>query len=231
MKVPWLAREEIAGKAGELLAGYQGFIGHTIGPPIPVEDIIQRHLGLKLKFLDFQKGLGLEGVLGATYVNARVICLSEELLEAKSEGRMGFTCAHEVGHWVLHRQFVKMAGRSDRQESSIICRTSDARKPIEWQADFFAACLLMPEDKVKEAFQIVCDSDAIVISNVKSAIGATSICVDPCVENWHLIAAMICEAGGFRNVSKHAMIIRLQELGLLTNVTGDEVGWKRTYSN
>jgi Zn-dependent peptidase ImmA (M78 family) len=227
MQVPWLAREEITGKARELLIEYESATGCVTEPPIPVADIIQTHLGLKLAYMDFEKSLGLRGVLGATYVKARLICVNKDLQERESEGRMAFTCAHEVGHWVLHRQFVDTAGRSDGHDIGILCRSADARKPIEWQADFFAACLLMPEDKVRKAFRAVCGPDTLVINNVKSSFGGTSVCIDPCVENWHLLAQMACEAGGFLNVSKQAMIIRLQELGLLRNLAGEKIGWKK----
>ena len=108
----------------------------------------------------------------------------------------------------------------------IFCRIRDAKEPIEWQADFFAACLLMPEDKVREAFRLVWNAGSLVITNRRSALGGTALCVDPCVENWPLVADMVCEAGNFRNVSKQAMIIRLQELGLVANLAGEEIGWK-----
>jgi hypothetical protein len=36
----------------------------------------------------------------------------------------------------------------------------------------------------------------------------------------------MCEAGGFSNVSKHAMIIRLQDLGLLVNKTKKKMDWE-----
>ena len=39
-------------------------------------------------------------------------------------------------------------------------------------------------------------------------------------------ATAMCEAGGFFNVSKHAMIIRLQNLGLLVNKTKKRMDWE-----
>ena len=226
MKVPWLSKEEITGKARELLIEYENATGCLPEPPIPLEDVIQTHLGLKLAYMDFEKSLGLRGVLGATYVKARLICVNRNLEQTGAEGRMAFTCAHEVGHWILHRRFVDAVGRSEGRESGILCRSADAREPIEWQADFFAACLLMPEDKVREAFRLVWNAGSLVITNRRSALGGTALCVDPCVENWPLVADMVCEAGNFRNVSKQAMIIRLQELGLVANLAGEEIGWK-----
>jgi len=39
------------------------------------------------------------------------------------------------------------------------------------------------------------------------------------------MAAAMCEAGGFSNVSRQAMVIRLQDLGLLINKTGLRMDW------
>lgn len=223
MKVPWLPREEIASKAQELLADYEHVTGIPVTPPIPVDDIIERYLELKLQTVDFEGALGMKNVLGATYVKARLICVDENLIISGSEGRLYFTCAHEVGHWVLHRQFAAEANRSG--DPSIICRTAEAKEPIEWQADYFATCLLMPEKEVTEAFRSTYHTDAIVLDNVKSSLGCFSLCFDPCAENWPIIAEYLCQRGGFTNVSKQAAIIRLQELGLVVNNTGMKLGW------
>ena len=85
MRVPWLSKEKIAWQAHELLTGYQELMGQIIKPPIPVELIIQDCLGLKLGFLDFESAHGLKGVLGATYVEARLICVDDDLRTAGSQ--------------------------------------------------------------------------------------------------------------------------------------------------
>jgi len=102
MKVPWISKERIALKATELIKNFQALAGYTVKPPIPVEDIIERALGLRLLYEDLEKVFGSNDVLGATYVESGVICINERLFEHSSEGRLVFTCAHEVGHWVLH---------------------------------------------------------------------------------------------------------------------------------
>jgi Zn-dependent peptidase ImmA (M78 family) len=226
VKVPWMLKSEIARRASEVIAGYEALVGGSVRPPIPVEDIIERYLGLTLGFEDLEKILGADDVLGATYVRRRLVCINERLLDARLEGRFIFTCAHEVGHWVLHRHLVDEAGRSGSLGDSIVCRIRFSREPIEWQADYFAACLIMPEEEVKESFYRAVGSDRLILENVKSSFAGTSLCIDPCVENWHLIAAEVMAAGGFSNVSKQAMALRLQELGLVLNMTGASIGWK-----
>lgn len=225
MRVPWMKKAEIARQAEALLTGYETMLGHNVRPPIPIEDVIERFLGLSLAYEDLDAELGMEDVLGATYVDRRRITINEKLLHDRNEGRLIFTCAHEVGHWILHRHLVREAGEWNRHKEAIVCRTGNAREPIEWQADYFATCILMPDRDMKDAFSMLFPSGRLVLDNVKSALGGTAACVDPCVENWHFIADMVREGGGFTNVSKEAMAFRLEELGLLVNRTGARLGW------
>jgi Zn-dependent peptidase ImmA (M78 family) len=75
------------------------------------------------------------------------------------EGRYRYTVAHEGGgHWRLHRYlFVKDPAQTTmfggQTEPSVICRSSQAKEPVEWQADFYASCLLMPKNLVIEAWR------------------------------------------------------------------------------
>ena len=225
MNVPWISKERIASKAMNLVNDFQAMAGYRVSPPIPVEDIIERSLGLRLLYEDLVKVFGSGDILGATYVESRLICINERLFEHSSEGRLVFTCAHEAGHWVLHRRYVDMQEERNLKDGAIVCKFSNAKEPIEWQADYFAACLLMPEKEIREAFQKVCGPKPLIIKNVRSAVEKGSRCVEPFVEQWPFIAAAVCEAGGFSNVSKQAMIIRLQDLGLLINQTNTIMDW------
>jgi len=210
----------------DLMNDFQAVAGYMVRPPVPVEDIIERSLGLRLLYEDFDKVFGSSDVLGATYVESKLICINERLFEHSSEGRLVFTCAHEAGHWVLHRQYVDAQGKRNSKDDAIVCKLSDAKEPIEWQADYFAACLLMPEKEIREAFQKVCGPEPIIINNVRSAVEKGARCAEPFIEQWPFIAAAMCEAGGFSNVSKQAMIIRLQDLGLLINQTNTKMDWQ-----
>jgi Zn-dependent peptidase ImmA (M78 family) len=224
MKVPWLPKKTIADAAAGVIAGYAAKINRPVQPPIPVEAIIERGLSLKLGFADLRKKLELNDVLGATYVKEELICVDRSLAEDQDEGRLCFTFAHETGHWVLHRNLIEQAYRTDGNDAFIFCRIKDAKKPIEWQADYFASCLLMPADAVNNAFCKFYGSKPLVLYNVKSCY-CGPICFDPCVQNWPSIAATLKEAGNFTNVSKQAMIIRLQDLGLVKNETHVRMSW------
>jgi len=220
MKAPWISKEKIAATAMDLMQNFQALAGYTVRPPVPVEDIIERALGLRLSYEDLEKVLGSKDVLGATYIGSRLICINERLFEHSSEGRLVFTCAHEAGHWVLHRPYVNDQRRRSKDDA-IVCRLRNAKAPIEWQADYFAACLLMPEKEIRKAFQKVCGPQPFLITHAKSTVQEGSQGGEPFVEQWPFIAAAMCEAGGFSNVSKQAMVIRWQDLGLLINKTSN----------
>jgi Zn-dependent peptidase ImmA (M78 family) len=262
IKVPWLAKNSIAAAAAGVVADFETKINHRVLPPIPVEKIIEHGLSLRIGFYDLRKKLKLDDVLGATYVNERLICVDHSLTENQSEGRLCFTFAHEAGHWVLHRTLVGQACRTgnnlpptdisefeshleqtskpngcgamkpnflqDHIGGFIFCRIRDAKKPIEWQADYFASCMLMPEKAVRDAFGMCFGSKPLMLYNVKSAFSGP-LCFDPCVETWPKIARAVKEAGAFSNVSKQAMIIRLQDLGLVKNETRARLSWKESY--
>jgi Zn-dependent peptidase ImmA (M78 family) len=67
------------------------------------------------------------------------------------------TIAHEIGHWVLHinpeavEQLLELQqkGHFVRVEP-LLCRNETHLSAIEWQAQYFASCLLMPQYKLEE---------------------------------------------------------------------------------
>ncbi len=60
-----------------------------------------------------------------------------------------FTAAHEIGHWVLHPKQVMHRDRLVDGSNSL----NTCRPVVEQEADYFAACLLMPEKLVTKYFQ------------------------------------------------------------------------------
>jgi Zn-dependent peptidase ImmA (M78 family) len=132
-------------------------------------------------------------------------------------------CSRSDGYGAISPNIFKQS-----EGGFIFCRIRDARKPIEWQADYFASCMLMPENAVRDAFCKCYGAAPLMLYNVKSAF-CGPLCFDPSVETWPQIAAMVKEAGGFSNVSKQAMIIRLQDLGLVKNETQARLSWRALY--
>jgi Zn-dependent peptidase ImmA (M78 family) len=219
-----MSKQSIAAKANALIEAFERKAGYTVKPPIPVEEILERALGLEIHYVDLEKIMGSRDVLGATYSKSRRILINERLFELGSEGRLAFTCAHEAGHWVLHRRYADSRAKDGQENDAIVGKAADARDPIEWQADYFASCLLMPENQVNEVFEKICGIPPVVIRAERRALEECSC--EAFAQQWPYIAAAMCEAGGFSNVSRQAMIIRLQDLGLIVNKTGRMLDWK-----
>jgi Zn-dependent peptidase ImmA (M78 family) len=168
-KVQYLYEEEIERDASALLAEFSAARGVAIAPPIPIEDVIEKHLKLRIEFDDTHRLFGVPrsdpgldpDILGAIYFDERRIVIDESLDPDENpsrEGRYRYTLAHEGGgHWRLHRHlFAHGSARPALFEMqpipSVICRSSRAKEPIEWQADFYASCLLMPRKLVFAAW-------------------------------------------------------------------------------
>lgn len=167
MKVPYLSPREIAEEAEALLCDF--WMSRDLSPtaPVPVEEILEHHLRLSLGFDDLHARFDVPqngkdpDVLGALFVGTGEVLVNQVLdpeVFPFAEGRYRFTLGHEIGHWQLHRELVTAgAGQlslfDQPAEPPIICRQSQAREPIEWQADTYAAHLLMPQLFVVEAWR------------------------------------------------------------------------------
>lgn len=241
-KVPYLQEEQIERDAAGLLAEYEQARGVKIERAVPIEDIVEKHLKLGIEFDDMHRllnhprsGLGLDpDILGAIFFEERRIVIDESLDPEENpnkEGRYRFTLAHEGGgHWRLHRRlFAKDPAQvslfNEPAPPSVVCRSSQAKEPVEWQADFYASCLLMPRKLVMAAW------DEMFPDRKPRVIAPTVPVEHPFVE----VRRVECRIGDFDCsetddnvldgiarpfaerflVSPIAMRIRLEKLGLL----------------
>ena len=160
-RVRYLSQARIEASTLALLAGYGRKYGPVLQPPIPVEEILEAHLGLDFEFDDLAGLLGIPDVLGATWIQQRSVKIDQSLdptVDPSKEGRYRFTVSHEVGHWELHRPlFPYQPGQGSlfsEVEQPIVCR-SGVKNMMERQADRFAAYLLMPTKMVLEVWPAV----------------------------------------------------------------------------
>ena len=98
-------------------------------------------------------------------IAARILPLEKliEINENIPQLRGGFgesTIAHEIGHWVLHidseavRRYSRLQQKGVKvQVEPLLCRSGDNLAGIEWQAQYFASCLLMPQHLLTELKQ------------------------------------------------------------------------------
>ena len=167
INVKYLSEEAIERDAEALLAEFADARRVNLEPPIPIEDIVEKHLKLRIEFDDLHQVLGVpqEGlepdIFGAIWVDRREICIDQSLdpeVRPNIEGRYRFTLGHEGGgHWRLHRAYLDTIPAQaslfeSPARSAVICRTSQAKERVEWQANFYASCLLMPRGLVKAAW-------------------------------------------------------------------------------
>lgn len=136
--------------------------------PIPVETIMEKVYGLTIEF-QFIRNNGR--VLGETVfedamvpiyermdeagyklipVTAGTVIIDASLISNRNDGRFRYTCAHELAHWVIHKELYTQSGETAAMTEA--ARSSETDKAIEWQADRLGSYLLMPKGVVKMAF-------------------------------------------------------------------------------
>jgi hypothetical protein len=184
----FIPKKRLERAADSLLAEFSEATSRPISIPIPIEEILERHLGLDLYFEDLAVKEG-PGVLGATYARDREVSVDlsiEPELNPGTEGRCRFTIAHEIAHWRLHDP-------NDNSAPMLCTKDGKTKKPPrEFQADFFAGCLLMPREFVVREWDDVC-----------------------AVKERHLGFDASNEMARRFDVSEQAMRIRLKELGIV----------------
>ena len=240
---PYLSEAQIERDAEALLSEFAQVRGITIAPPIPIENIVEKHLKLLLEFDDTHRLFKVPrsgsdpDILGAIYFDERRIVIDEGLdpyTNPSKEGRYRFTVAHEGGgHWRLHRHlFVTDPAQGSLFDGpappSFVCRSSEAKKREEWQADFYASCMLMPRKLVFAAWDDAfpdrkqrvlkptspVDHPFVEIDRFKLQMHGAEFARFTDTDNQALDRFAKPFAEKFR-VSSSAMRIRLEKLGLL----------------
>jgi len=166
-QITFISQNTLEGIARKTLKEYNPAL--LTGEPcaIPIEKIAEKHFGLSIEFHCLRKN-GL--ILGETifddalvpvydceakrydfvFIKGGTIILDESLLCCKTDGRLRFTCAHELAHWLIHRELYLGSGET----AALINpkKSSEDNSMIERQADILGTALLMPAGQVKRAF-------------------------------------------------------------------------------
>ena len=213
---PYLKNSTIEKESKKLLGDFSNKTGHKLSAPIPVFDIIE-YLGYDV---DFRKDGIYEdkNLLGGTLIDQKTIEINENLSD--HEGRMNFTAAHEVGHIILHVPFYNEKHGKDVSEHKIISRKDGGfegtkKEPEEWQADKFAAFLLMPSILIKKAFHKNYNKPV----NVRRKSILQIFFPKPAFVKGYRIAEEVIRSGKFDNVSKMAMLNRLIGMRLVKGLS------------
>ena len=134
---------------------------------IPIEEIIENQFKLTIVYQQIRKTgkiLG-ETTFDDTYVavydkdrgylwlpvERGTIVIEAGLLNPRSYGRLRFTLAHELAHWVIHQHIYSGSGQTAAMQKSI-AKSSETCKAVERQADLLGSFILMPTGQVKMGF-------------------------------------------------------------------------------
>lgn len=110
--------------------------GDYTEPPVPVLEIAEGN-GVDVVFADF--GKHTSNVAGfCDFGEAKLYVNADDVTT-----RQMFTIAHELGHWVLHREVFE----KNPESYPVLPRFQkvDRHNPLEQEANHFAANLLVPE--------------------------------------------------------------------------------------
>jgi Zn-dependent peptidase ImmA (M78 family) len=114
----------------------------------PVELMGEKFFNLQYVYVDLEKDFGL-GTLGSLDFSSNTIFLNERHFgnENCNIGLLNFTIAHEIGHFILHKEiYDKSAEKIALLHKKQVKNYEKTLKRIEFQANLFSANLLMPKD-------------------------------------------------------------------------------------
>lgn len=230
--VPYLHPKQIEAEADLLIAEYSERFELNAAPPIPVDELAELHLQLKLEYLDMGSLFPQAEVHGAIWFQEGRVGIDHGLdpdTHPSKRGRYHFTLAHEVGHWRLHRQHYTRNARErrlfddGRVQPDVVCRSGDTQ-PVEWQANAFAAHLLMPRKLVLAAWAEFRDGDdgPVAITDLRQQVTATEplyfrgrVADDEATRDLAVKEEFCRPLAEQFEVSREAMRIRLEQLDLL----------------
>lgn len=215
--------------------------------PTPIEQFLESYLHLELDYANITPD---GSILGLTtfdngfltvydaennrdkdiQVKRGTVIIDNSLNLDEREGRYRFTCGHEVGHWICHRDMFKSSENqcnifdiiNGKKAKSIKClkrnfenysfkRTFKTDNDwMEWQANSMSSCLLMP----KKTFKIAADN---ILK--EAGIDDNYIILGQDFETDEFAHDMPREISKVFNVSMQAASIRLKQLKIIREQT------------
>lgn len=170
IEVPYLSYEQLKRAAEVTLESSSSYRGI----PVDVELIVERDFGIEIiPFRGLQERFGIDAFISQ---DARTISVDEFVLENRLN-RYRFSLAHELGHHVLHATILKSLSFPTIQEwKSQIGQIPEREYSfLEYQANTFANCLLLPSKELAERFQ---QALAIVRENGIDPAAHPEVCLD-----------------------------------------------------
>ena len=151
-----------------------------------------------------------KGVLGEITFSPNVIRIDDS--QAASIPRVRFTLAHEIGHLLLgHSEYMDHESCHDEDieiESPVTIGFKDVSR-MEWQANYFASCLLLPSKQFTRQFLI----EAVLNDLSDKGYGLLYVDQQRCnIDTYHKVTTPLMNRF---EVSRSVVKLRLKKLGFL----------------
>lgn len=208
-QVPYLEKNELEGKSATILSQ----IGYSSGE-VSLEEICLREkkrnkLNVITIAAPIEAGYSTP-ILGSIVFDPLEIRLYPQSIP--NRGRDRFTLAHELAHHLLkHGQYLtrELCDEDDFALNRQTVADSSAIVRMEYQANYFAACLLMPRTNITKDFGRLVRK----LEITDKGFGPLYVDNQPHnLQNYEQITSQLMKQYG---VSQAAIAIRLQSLGLL----------------
>lgn len=151
-KINFIPQKRIEKKADEVLKNAFDQNVYDYKTATPIDLICEKVCNLKLLYQDLSQFNS--DALGCFDFSSNTIFINDQMIDVDiiDDGRENFTKAHEIGHFVLHREIYDknpdmMAMLHDDSDDFM---GQKAKSDVEYQANYFAACLLMPKELLLE---------------------------------------------------------------------------------
>ncbi|WP_082604353.1 ImmA/IrrE family metallo-endopeptidase [Acidovorax sp. Root217] len=180
---------------------------------VDLQELICKHpamTGLQLKHTEIESPVGSGAPLGR--IEFKPLTIEIFIYPDRNIGRERFTFAHELAHLLLGHGRVMRREYTEEKDfnppKSLIKEESDIFR-MEYQANYFAACLLMPRKSFVEHFM----RGLRLLELHNKGFGALYVDTQDCnVQNYLAITGVLMQ---IYQTSRMAVTIRAKELGLL----------------
>lgn len=125
--------------------------------PIPIEDIVELKIGIKISTIkNLKSEHDIDGFINSEFDE---ITVDDDVFN-HFEKRARFTVAHELGHKILHSKIysqfeIRTLSEYLRFQNNV---SHENQKWLEIQANIFAACVLVPTEKLKEEVSLAIEN-------------------------------------------------------------------------
>ena len=146
-RCPWVSIKDIWHKAEGFRSGY--WPEDTL--PIDREKIVERKVGLEIvPEQDMLQERDIDAYLKVDLTG--VVVDYDSFMEDRFSTRMRFSYAHEIGHYVLHKEVYAQLPITDPEEwmNFVLTVPEKEYRFLEYQANEFAGRLLVPRSKLIE---------------------------------------------------------------------------------